>query len=275
MKISDDEWFELQFQQAAALEKYGIEIPAVPSDDIQLGFTGQTGRSNMQQAFSFYQHLRSTCRLEEVVKPSVMDFGGGWGRIARLFLRETTADRICVVDTMKQSIDLLRATGNRSRVIHNQPRPPIIGLTEEFDIIYAYSVFSHLSEEYFAAWIGYLLTLVRPGGYLAFTTRGDSFINHLDRLHKDSSNIPDTLVEHVRRLRDEMSPPEEIRRRYRAGEFQFFPIGGTAELTPDFFGEAFIPKQYVERKFGAFLLDFDENVPNVDQSVVVLRKPPL
>ena len=174
---------------------------------------------------------------------------------------------------MAYAIECLRATGNPCRIIQNQPLPPIPELSEKFDLVYSYSVFSHLSEGYFRAWVDYLLGVLRPGGYLAFTTRGQRFINHLEELHKDKSEHTKTLEEHRRRLREEMPTPEEIRRRHLNGLFQFYPIGGARELTSDFFGETFIPKNYIERHFGFLLVQFTEDVPRVDQSVIVLRKP--
>jgi len=81
------------------------------------------------------------------------------------------------------------------------------------------------------------------------------------------------LEEHIRRLREEMPVPKEIRRRYLNGAFQFYPIGGSDELSTEFFGETFIPKAYIMQHFGSFFVDFTEDIPNVDQSVVVLRKP--
>lgn len=273
MQINDAEWFELQFNSEEALKKFGILLPTLPSDDIQVGFTGFYGRINLQQAFSFYQYVCSICKVNDISQPRMLDFGGGWGRIARFFLRDTKPECIYIVDTMQYAIECLRATGNPCHVIHNQPRPPILGLPDQFDLIYAYSVFSHLSEMYFLTWINYLLGVLRPGGYLVFTTRGQFFINHLEQLHKETDNSHKMLQEHNRRLREEMPLPEEIRRRYLNGEFQFFPIGGSAELTTDFFGEALIPRPYIRLYYGTFFVDFNENVPNVDQSVVVLRKP--
>jgi len=270
--IQDDEWFELQFKPEEARSKYGIILPTLPSDDVQVGFTALCGRVNLQQAFSFYRHVLSICQVNNIKSPRILDFGGGWGRISRFFLRETKPQFIYIADTMAHAIDCLRATGNPCRVIHNQPRPPIPGLPKELDLVVAYSVFSHLSEEYFCAWVDYLLKVLRPGGCLAFTTRGEFFINHLEHLHQHPQQSHEMLQEHHRRLREEMPSPEEIRRCYRDGEFQFYPIGGARELTSDFFGEAFIPRRYLEQKFGAFLVDFNGEVPNVDQSVVVLRK---
>jgi 2-polyprenyl-3-methyl-5-hydroxy-6-metoxy-1,4-benzoquinol methylase len=272
-KVDDAEWFELQFNPELALAKYGIALPALPSDDVQVGFTGLSGRVNLLQAFSFYRYVSSICRIHQVIEPRILDFGGGWGRISRFFLRDTKPECIYIAETRKWAIECLHTTGNRSHVIHNQPRPPILGLIEQFDLVFAYSVFSHLSEEYFHAWINYLLSVLRPGGYLVFTTRGQIFINHLEHLHADKSKPHEMLEEHVRRLLQEMPLPPEIRRRYLKGDFQFYPIGGAGELTSDFFGEAFVPKPYIEQHFRPFFIDFSEEVQNVDQSVVVLQKP--
>ena len=273
MKIMDHEWFELQFKPEEALKKYGIILPTLPSDEIQLGFTGLCGRVNLQQAFSFYRYVCSVSRISDIKEPRILDFGGGWGRISRFFLRDTKPESIYIAETRKYAIECLRATGDRCHVIHNQPRPPILELTGLFDLVYAYSVFSHLSQEYFHAWINYLLGVLRPGGYLVFTTRGQYFINHLEHLHHDTDKPHAMLQEHVRRLREDLPLPEVIRRRYLNGEFQFYPIGGSGELTSDFFGEAFIARRYIEQNFESYFVAFNEEVPNVDQSVVVLRKP--
>ena len=91
MEISDDVWFDLQFNQEEGLLKYGIVLPTIPSDDVQDGFTAMHGRDNLSQAFEFYRYVRSVCRLIEIDKPRILDFGGGWGRISRFFLRDTNS----------------------------------------------------------------------------------------------------------------------------------------------------------------------------------------
>jgi 2-polyprenyl-3-methyl-5-hydroxy-6-metoxy-1,4-benzoquinol methylase len=272
-KIDDAEWLELQFDAPRARAEYGIELPAMPSDDVQRSFTAQCGRSNMQQAFSFYRCARAACGMDQLNEPRVLDFGGGWGRIARLFLRDTTPERIVVAETMNFAVECLRETGAQFQVFQNKPFPPIGGLTGSFDLIIAYSVFSHLSEPYFRAWVDYLLSLLLPGAPLVFTTRGTSFIAHLEHLHRETAAADEMLREHIRRLREEMPSPAEIRRCFLSGDFQFYPIGGAGELTPDFFGEAFIPREYIERHYPDNFVSFDEGVPYVDQSVVVLRRP--
>lgn len=273
MKINDDEWYDLQFRPEEAFKKYGVILPTLPSDEVQIGFTGLCGHFNLRQAFNFYRYVCSVCQIDDMSAPRILDFGGGWGRISRFFLRDTKPECIFIAETREFAIECLRATGDRCHVIHNQPRPPILELTGLFDLVYAYSVFSHLSEEYLHAWINYLLGVLRPGGSLVFTTRGQSFIDHLEHLHSKTNKPHEILQEYVRRLREELPLPEEIRRRYLNGEFQFYPIGGAGECTADFFGETFIPKRYIEQNFGPFFVDFNDNVLYVDQSVVVLQKP--
>lgn len=270
--IDDDTWFELQFSPEDALRRYGIVLPAFPPDDVQLGFTGRSGRSNLQQAFSFYRYVCAVCRLKDLREPRILDFGGGWGRISRFFLRDTKPEFIFVADCMSEAVHWLHATGNPCNIIKNEPRPPIGGLGEPLELTYAFSVFSHLSEDYLHAWITYLMDWLRPNGYLVFTTRGHQFIDYVEQLQRKTSPLHGILQEHQTRLQQRLPAAQELRRRHMSGEFQFYPLGGAGELTPDFFGETFIPRSYLERSYGSALIDFTEDVPDVDQSVVVLQK---
>jgi hypothetical protein len=96
-------WFELQFKPLDALKYYGIPVPGLPPDDVQIRFTGRTGRDNLMQAFSFYQYICSVCQLNKINLPKVLDFGGGWGRIARFFLRDTKPEMITIADCLSDS----------------------------------------------------------------------------------------------------------------------------------------------------------------------------
>ena len=261
--IPDRIWYELQFKPLDALKYYGIPVPGLPPDDVQIRFTGRTGQDNLMQAFSFYRYICSVCQLDKINSPKVLDFGGGWGRIARFFLRDTKPELITIADCLSDSIQWLRMTNNPCTVIKNDPFPPIVGLEAGYDVIYAFSVFSHLSEKYLNAWVDYLITRLRPGARLVITTRGHQFIDDLKRQY--SEGIVDDLTKNL-------PNPEELSARYANGEFQFYPNGGGGELDSDFYGETFIPRIYFEKKYGSQLVSFTEDVENVDQAVVVLRK---
>jgi len=272
LPIDDHTWFELQLKPHEALQTYGISLPALPPDEVQLGFTARAGRANLEQAFSFYQYVRAACTLADIREPRILDFGAGWGRISRFFLRDTKPGHIVVADCMSEAVRWLHATSNPCRIIKNEPRPPIPGISEPLDLVYAFSVFSHLSEEYLQAWIAYFMSCLRPGGHVVFTTRGLQFIDYLEQLQAEAGASPEAVRDHLTRLREQLPPAREVRRRYLNGEFQFYPIGGAGELTSDFFGEALIPRRYLEREYGSTMIDFTDHVPHVDQSVVVLQK---
>lgn len=269
--ISDDQWFEAQFDPAETKRKFGISLPTMADDTMQRAHTALSGTDNMRQAFNFYRFSLDSTGLQKNRNPIILDFGGGWGRIARLYLRETKPKNIFVAETRAEIISYLQSN-SPFWLIHNSPAPPMAAMPKAVDLVIAYSVFSHLSEEYFLNWISFFLNSIKPGGHIVFTTRGDYFIQHLKRLHSSAITVAPGLAEHVRRLKEMMPPPDQIEHKYQSGEFQFYPLGGVAELTPDFFGEALIPRAYIEKHLGKALLDFRQDIPTIDQSVVVLRR---
>lgn len=269
--LSDQDWFDAQFEWEDVRKKYGIPLPSLPSDEIQIQFTSQSGRSNLLEAFEFYKIALNY--IKAVKEPRILDFGCGWGRVARFFLRETAPANLYLADVMNEAIRHLHATNNPCRIIRNQRKPPIEGVPEGIDLVFAFSVFSHFSEEYFRLWVDYFFDVLKPGGCVVFTTRGRAFIEHLQNLH-ETAQTP-SMKENVKRLREEMPSAAQISTRHAEGAFQWFPMGwgGDIELKSDFWGEAFIPRAYLEREFGSKLVYFSDQVEHVYQAVAVIQKP--
>jgi SAM-dependent methyltransferase len=65
------------------------------------------------------------------------------------------------------------------KFIENDLTPPIDIADETFDFIYCISVFTHLSERNHYAWLKELLRVLKPGGFLMFTSHGDHFRSRL------------------------------------------------------------------------------------------------
>ena len=57
--------------------------------------------------------------------------------------------------------------------------------SETFDFVYAFSVFTHLSESLQFFWMNELSRVLRPGGYIYFTTHGDYFLPQLSVAEKE------------------------------------------------------------------------------------------
>jgi hypothetical protein len=270
--ISDEEWFELQFEPERGA-RLGIPIPGFPSDDYQVSFTGLSGRKNLEQAFVFYKYAHEAAGIGDLHSPHVLDFGGGWGRIARFWLRDTPPANITVSDTMDLAINLLRETHAPYHVVRNPPYPPMeYGRT--YDLIYAYSVFSHLSEKYTNAWIDFLLTQLKPSGRLVFTTRGIAFVQAVSNIKGVSEQFIETQIDatkqYLRQMRATFPDPIDLRSRYESGEFQFIPM--THERLPDdCTGETIIPRIYLEKRYSNSLISFVPDMEFLDQAVVTLR----
>jgi glycosyltransferase involved in cell wall biosynthesis len=255
--LSDEEWLEMNLDPRGKRLR-GLSLPSIPPEDVQMGFTGRAGRDNLLQAFAFYTFLRNRC-LPGIPDATIMDFGAGWGRLARFFLRDTAPENIYAVDPYSTAVEWMTRTNLPCKIVQSKALPPLpIDDKTDFDLIYSFSVFSHLSEDLFNLWIPHLLSKLKVNGFLVFTTRGSAFINYIVDNHLN----PKVFNNY-----------KDLKKRYSRGEFLFFhdrPC--TAELSGDLFGEAFVPKQYVKARFPSYFVDFVEHLEHVDQAIVVLRR---
>jgi len=61
----------------------------------------------------------------------------------------------------------------------NQFSPPLRFQPDQFDFVYARSVFTHLAEDLQSAWMDELRRVLKPGGHLLLTVSGDQFLSWL------------------------------------------------------------------------------------------------
>ena len=76
-------------------------------------------------------------------------------------------------------IDAARASFPYCRFDRIDPLPPTSFAAGSFDLITAYSVFSHLAEHASLAWVQEFSRLLSPGGIMAVTTQRRDFIEYL------------------------------------------------------------------------------------------------
>jgi hypothetical protein len=249
--LSQDEWF------TAVCESYlnppvvvdGKELPAFPSDTIQANTTGQFGIDTLKDAFIFYQDCLET--FGDLGAPiethhCLLDFGVGWGRIARFFLRELNIENIYGIDVVEEFIQICARTFRSDNFRVTAPFPPTRMPDEKFNFIVGYSVFSHLSEDACTDWMKEFSRLLAPGGMLALTTRGRPFFDFCESLKgKGHAGYLDALS----KIFDDIS---DARLRYDQGEFihsNRLGVTGGGAMTPDFYGETFIPEKYARSAY--------------------------
>ena len=101
---------------------------------------------------------------------SVLDFGAGCGRILAHFV--PVGPRLAASDVDPTAVAYLRRAWPQvdSRVNHSAP--PLPYEAEQFDVLYAFSVWTHLPPDVQARWLTEVGRVLRPGGLALITTLG-------------------------------------------------------------------------------------------------------
>jgi len=249
--IQRDEWFELvaESYKRPPVSYKKMVLPDFPPDSIQINTTGQAGVDTLKEAFVFYQDCTETFAAlgrPISIENKLLDFGVGWGRIARFFLRELPLSNVYGVDVMSEFVDICKKTFNSDNFFVTTPFPPTTLLDNSFDYVVGYSVFSHLSEKACKEWMQEFHRITKPGALIAVTTRGRPFFDYCESLKgKGFGGYSDALSVMFADF-------SEARNQYDRGEFvhsNASGVTGGGAMTSEFYGETFIPEQYAKNSY--------------------------
>lgn len=109
---------------------------------------------------------------------SVLDFGCGCGRVTRYW--SDFGGAVAGSDVNGKAIEWCRAHLGFARFERNALAPPLAFEAGSFDLVYALSVFTHLTADLQLLWRDEVLRVLRPGGWLLLSTHGRSYIPRLD-----------------------------------------------------------------------------------------------
>jgi SAM-dependent methyltransferase len=176
---------------------------------------------------------------------AILDFGCGAGRVLRHW-HDLPSTHVCGTDYNPRLVEWCRSRLTFAEVKQNGLSGRVGWGDGTFGLVYALSVFTHLTEPVGFGWIDELSRVVKPGGYLLITTHGDHY-------------------------RDALSP--EGRARYDSGEAVVLLPGreGTNHCA------TFHPPAYVRDRL-ARGLEVVDHIPegalgNPRQDLWLLRKP--
>lgn len=271
-EVSDDYWLWMHTEGYRKSPQLRELLPGLPAESIQRGFTGSAGDTTLREgfvAYALFKRLAEEC-LEGRELHTVLDFGCGWGRTIRFFLKDVEASELWGVDCHPLAIETCRQTNRWCRFELVDPLPPSNLPANTFDLIYCYSVFSHLSEEAHDQWLREFKRILGPGGVLIATTWPRQFILRCAELRSQETRaawqwsaaraFPDT---------------EAALASYDGGGYVHTPTGANNEvLTSAFFGETCIPQRYVETHWTECFdfVDFIDDRSRCPQNVIVVRK---
>ena len=151
---------------------------------------------------------------------------------------------------------------------------------EKFDFIYAWSVFTHLTEMQQFFWIEELRRVLRPGGYLFITTSGEPYLQKSGEFYRHQLlttqgkfHLQQLVARHGESFFEEYSPLSlEEQERFRNGQMVVIreEVAGTNECN------TFHPEEYVRTELAKDLevIDFvPGGAEGSSQDVYLLRKP--
>lgn len=108
----------------------------------------------------------------------ILDFGCGCGRVLR-HLAETPGPALYGADVNGAAARWCARHLPLAGALENRLAPPLELPAEHFDLIYAFSVFTHLPPALAEAWIDELGRVLRRGGVLVLSTHGDAYRDQL------------------------------------------------------------------------------------------------
>jgi SAM-dependent methyltransferase len=225
-----------------ARRRVNVEGPPLPPRRLMVRVAGTADADwFLRSGRAAYDAIAEHVSLDDV--ESVLDFGCGCGRVTRYW-----ADFEGVVsgsDVNAHAINWCRDNLSFASFMENGLAPPVDFDDATFDLVYALSVFTHLTDDLQLTWRDELRRVLRPGGRLLITTHGRSYLPRLE-------------------------PPE--RERFERGELvvRWSDVPGTNLCS------AYHPESYLRETFGtgfAFLeLDPEGARGNPTQDLVLLRK---
>lgn len=271
-QMTDENWCDLIDKSSERKPTDGIVLPGFPPDEMQRQIVGSAGSQALIEARRFYTLIRQyASKLGVKFDPEatrVLDFGVGWGRMIRYYLKDVIAENIHGVDVAPQMVEICRDTIPHGTFELIEPAPPIRFASNSFDVVFAYSVFSHLAEGIHMKWVEELSRVLKPGGILVATTQPRKFVELCQHWR---ANKPESLWHE--NLSKSFVDAEAAYAAYDRGEYLYSATGG-GSLDASFYGEALIPRAYVEREWTRHLLfrDFVDSSDNLYQAVIVMQK---
>lgn len=273
--VDDDFWYWAHtegFRKSAALRAI---LPGMPDEKLQFQSVGRVGDVALKEGLAESIELKKI--YEGVVGDfaachNVLDFGCGWGRTIRFFLKDIDPSRLWGTDVYDEMIKFCQRSFKWGNFRQNDPFPPTGFFEGMFDLVYAVSVFSHLSEDAHKKWLEEFSRILRPGGLIIATTRGREFIT-LCRETRKEKNLT-SVTKHLPTL---FTNTEQWLAAYDNGGFCFDSSTDVYGDFSEWLGEACIPRDYVLKYWTTQfnLIDFvdrgsQRNVFN--QNIIVAKK---
>jgi SAM-dependent methyltransferase len=263
--LDDDLWAILLSRQYTLYPNIRALMPAAPDPNLQVRWNGATGLELLNQSRSFYLKARQQIEKNGPVALSsanVLDFGCGWGRLTRFFARDVDPGALFGCDPVDEILDICRETRVPATLARSEFLPENLPFRERFDVVFSFSVFTHISESAARTCLEAIHGGMNPGGLLLLTIRPPAYLTFCDAMHQ----IRDSLgADHLAR----MAEPHYLFVPHAADPNH--PQFDGTEMT---YGESVITIPFVKEKWSDLFELVEVGMSNSDlyQVVLTLRR---
>ncbi len=264
-ELSDDVWTLLLTREYEVYPNIRALLPDVPEPGLQELWNGASGAILAAQGQAFYVKLRD--RFAEhgnvpMAQAQVLDFGCGWGRVTRLLTRDVAPGRLHGCDPVQGIVDVCRASRVPAQIERTDFVPDRLPFDHKFDLVFAFSVFTHLSERAHEACLSVLYDSLQPDGVLVLTVRSLEYLWSCGGMAPALEALGSDFIAH---MSDPLYlfVPHEV----DAGHFQY----GGGEMT---YGETVITRAYIDEHWSTLfdLVAVDLLIGDLQQVVLTLRR---
>ena len=149
-------------------------FPSMASEEVQRLWTGAHGEVLMGQSLAFVKTMISGYAAitgKKIKEAHVLDFGCGWGRLIRPLYKFTPYENIYAVDPWDESIKECEKHHIKANIALSEWVPKSLPFERQFDLIFAFSVLTHLSEKTLKIVLQTLRKYIKKDGVLVTTIR--------------------------------------------------------------------------------------------------------
>jgi SAM-dependent methyltransferase len=235
-----DEWLEFNAFGAFALDGGLSMVAPFPPPELMMETSGlQRPQDFAAHGLQIGRPFVEACPVPLSECESILDFGIGVGRLARMF--KGFAGTYVGVDIDRRNIDWITDNLDYVAAVRTIPRRALPFGNAFFDTAFSVSVFTHMNPADCMFYLGELKRVVKPGGYILVSLQGERALQRA----RDELQIREMLC---------MSPSEVLGARADVcigSGYCFVPMNTHLTSENYEYGMTFVSEGFVERNWGS------------------------